>query len=118
MRTRVRVASLPRVGARELDLSVYWLRALVIIGAGAVVAGLVFLYLLLVSDLTIARREAARAALSVDRLEREVLYYEHQVDVTYSREELRKRAQALGMEPFPKERVTRLGEGDGPGSGG
>ncbi len=100
-----------------MSLSDYWLRALAVLGAGAVVAGLVFLYLLLVSDLTLTRREAARAALTVDMLQREVLYYEYRVGIAYSRDKLEARARALGMEPFDEERVTRLGVEDGSGSG-
>lgn len=113
----MRESSLPLVGTRELSLSDYWLRALAVLGAGALVAGLVFLYLLLISDLTIARREAARAALSVDKLQREVLYYAHRVDVAYSSENLESRARALGMQPFDEESITRLEDGDGSGSG-
>ncbi len=117
MRARVRSSSLPWAGTRELSLSDYWLRALAVLGAGALVAGLVFLYLLLVSDLTLTRREAARAALSVDKLQREVLYYEHRVDASYSRENLASRARALGMQPFGEESITRLEDGDGSAAG-
>ncbi|MFO8034650.1 MAG: hypothetical protein R6U88_05780 [Candidatus Bipolaricaulota bacterium] len=109
----MRTSSLPWVGTRDLSLSDYWLRALAVLGVGAVVAGLVFLYLLLVSDLTLTRREAARAALSVDELQREVLYYENRVEVAFSRQKLEARARALGMEPFDEERITRLGSEDG-----
>ncbi len=105
--------SLPWAGTRSLGLSEYWLRALAVLGAGALVAGLVFLYLFLVADLALLRREAARAALSVDKLHREVLYYENRVDVAYSREELEARARALGLRPFDPERITRLSGGDG-----
>ncbi len=117
MKARVRTTSLPWVGTSDLSLSDYWLRALAVLGAGALVAGLVFVYLLLVSDLTLVQREAARAALSVDKLQREVLYYEHRVDVAYSRESLEARARELGLRPFDEEHITRLKVGDGSRSG-
>ncbi len=108
MKARVRTLSLPWAGTRSVGLSAHWLRALAVLGAGALVASLVFLYLLLVSDLTLTRREVARATLSVQRLQREVLYYEYRVDVAYSRAKVEARARDLGMMPFDEKRITRL----------
>ncbi len=113
MKARVRTLSLPWVGTRSVGLSAYWLRVLAALGAGTLVAGLVFLYLLLVSDLTLTRREVARATLSVQKLEREVLYYTYRVDEAYSRAKVEARARALGMKPFDEKRITRLNKGDG-----
>lgn len=117
MKARVRTLSLPSAGTRSVGLSAHWLRVLAALGVGALVAGLVFVYLLLVSDLTLVRREVARATLSVQRLEREVLYYTYRVDVAYSRAKLEERARALGMMPFDEKRITRLDRSNGPTAG-
>jgi len=104
----VRADPVPWAGARELSLSDYWIRALVVLGTGALIAGMVFLYLFLQAELTFARREVARATLSAERLQREVLYYEHQAEVAFSRRQLAERARQLGMGPFNDEQVTEL----------
>jgi len=104
----VRAAPVPWAGTRERSLSDHWIRALFVLGTGALIAGMVFLYLFLQAELTLARREAARATLTANRLHREVLYYEHQVEVEFSQRNLVERARRLGMGPFDDERITEL----------
>lgn len=72
---------------------------------GLVVAGLVFLYLWQGTVLTRLRAERAALALSIEELQREKLFLEHELREAYSPEVLSQRARALGMGPVD---LTRL----------
>lgn len=83
------------------------------IAAGAVVAGLVFLYLWQGSVLSTLRAERARALLSLQDLDRVRLDLVYKVDRAYSLEEVALRARALGMVPFDEKRTRYLVLGGG-----
>lgn len=84
------------------------------IGAGVLVAGLVFLYLWQGTILAGLRAQRAQLLLSVEELERTRLDLVYQVDRAYSLEEIAARAQALGMGPFDEKRTRYVNlEGGG-----
>lgn len=78
------------------------------IAAGALVAGLVFLYLWQGTVLAGLRAQRAQLVLSLEELERVRLDLLYQVDRAYSLEEIAVRAQALGMVPFDEKRTRYL----------
>lgn len=78
------------------------------IAAGALVAGLVFLYLWQGTILAGLRAQRAQLVLSLEELERVRLDLLYQVDRAYSLEEIAVRAQALGMVPFDEKRTRYL----------
>lgn len=78
---------------------------LVFLLLGVLLAGLAFLYLWQGAVLAQLRAERAALALSLEELQRQKLFLEHQLRTAYSLEVLRKRAQALGMGPVE---LTRL----------
>lgn len=78
------------------------------IAAGALVAGLVFLYLWQGTVLAGLRAQRAQLVLSLEELERVRLDLLYQVDQAYSLEEIAVRAQALGMVPFDEKRTRYL----------
>ncbi len=78
---------------------------LVFLLLGVLLAGLAFLYLWQGAVLAQLRAERAALALSLEELQRQKLFLEHQLRTAYSLEVLRERAQALGMGPVE---LTRL----------
>ncbi len=75
---------------------------------GALVAGLVFLYLWQGTVLARLRAERAALALSLEELRRQSLFLEHQLREAYAPETLSERARALGMGPVDLSRIHYL----------
>ncbi len=85
-----------------------WGGVVLLISAGVLVAGLVFLYLWQGAVLAQLRAERARALLELQEIERVRLDLSYQVDRTYSLGEIAARARALGMVPFDDKRTRYL----------
>ncbi|MGC9530596.1 MAG: hypothetical protein ACP5G2_08360 [Candidatus Bipolaricaulaceae bacterium] len=100
--------ALPRTAARPWATSGPWLRVAVAVGCGALVAGLVFLYLWQGCHLTFLRAERARVLLTLEELERTRQHLEFQVQCAYSPQAVAERAQELGMRPFDPDRTGYL----------
>lgn len=82
---------------------------------GAAVAGLAFLYLCQGTVLARLRAERAALVLSLEELQRQSLFLEHQLRNAYSLEVLSVRARALGMGPVDLSRLHYLVSEDGSG---
>ncbi|RLE31042.1 hypothetical protein DRJ54_01400 [Candidatus Acetothermia bacterium] len=117
MRSHVRVETLPRIRARAWALPGVWAHALAMVLAGAVVAGLVFLYLWQGCSLTLLRAQRAHYMLELQRLERERAFLAARLDEELSSDRLMERARALGMCPYSPDRVIRLTLDDDQGTG-
>jgi hypothetical protein len=94
-----------------------WARVVLVIGVGALVAGLVFLYLWQGSVLTLLRAERARALLALEELGKQRDWLQVQVSQAYSPEAVAKRARSIGMGPFDPSRTRYLVLEDGQGAG-
>lgn len=79
-----------------------------LIAVGALVAGLLFLYLWQGAVLSELRAQRAQILLELEEVERVRLDLTYQVDRAYSLDEVALRAQALGMVPFDEERTRYL----------
>ena len=117
MRSSARLEAILRPIARPWVIPKAWARTLVVIGAGALVAGLVFLYLWLGSTITLLKAERARLILSLEKLSRDQALLSAEVSQAYSPEAIAKRAKALGMGPFTKDRTGYLIMEDDEGAG-
>lgn len=85
---------------------------LILLGA---VAGLAFLYIWQGTVLARLRAERAALVLSLEELQRQSLFLEHQLHHAYSLEVLSARARALGMGPVDLSRLHYLVSEDGSG---
>ncbi len=112
MRPWVRAEALPRV--RAWTLSQVWLKTLAVIVAGAIVAGLAFLYLWQGCAITALKAQRAQYVLALAELEREYISLQVQVEEATSPAALRARARALGMCPFTPDRIIRLEDDERP----
>jgi len=108
MRFLARFEAVSRPIARPWAVPKAWARAFVVIGAGALVAGLVFLYLWLGCTITLLKAERARLLLSLEALSRDRELLSVQVTQAYSPEAIAQRAKALGMGPFTEDRTRCL----------
>ncbi|RLE28786.1 hypothetical protein DRJ54_05895 [Candidatus Acetothermia bacterium] len=115
MRSHVRVETLPKVRAGAWTLPEVWVRALAVVLAGAVVAGLVFLYLWQGCSLTLLRAQRAQYILELQRLERERAFLAVRLQQETGIARLMERAKALGMCPYPPERIIHLEDDQGTG---
>lgn len=106
MRPVVQEAVARRVRARAMPA--LWADVLAVIGAGIVVAGLVFLYLWQGAILVQLRAERAQALLAVEELERTRIYLEYQRAWAYAPDVIAVRARELGMGPFDAKRTRYL----------
>ncbi|MGD9841171.1 MAG: hypothetical protein AB7U87_05690 [Candidatus Bipolaricaulis sp.] len=79
-----------------------------LIAVGALVAGLLFLYLWQGAVLSELRAQRAQILLELEEVERVRLDLTYQVDRAYSLDEVALRARALGMVPFDEERTRYL----------
>ena len=112
MRPWVRAEALPRV--RAWTLSQVWLKTLAVIVAGAIVAGLAFLYLWQGCAITALKTQRAQYVLALVELEREYVSLRVQVEEATCPAALRARARALGMCPFIPDRIIRLEDDERP----
>ncbi|HHE48231.1 MAG TPA: hypothetical protein ENL11_04820 [Candidatus Acetothermia bacterium] len=117
MRSSARLEAILRPIARPWVIPKAWARTLVVIGAGALVAGLVFLYLWLGSTIVLLKAERARLLLSLEELSRDQALLSVQVTQAYSPEAIAERAKALGMGPFTEDRTGYLIMEDDEGAG-
>jgi len=83
---------------------------------GALIAGLVFLYLWQGAVLARLRAERAQLVLALEELSRQKLFWEHKLREAYSLEALSERAKALGMAPVDLSRLHYLVIPDDDGS--
>lgn len=79
-----------------------------VIAVGALVAGLLFLYLWQGAVLSELRAQRAQILLELEEVELVRLDLAYQVDRAYSLDEVALRARALGMVPFDEERTRYL----------
>lgn len=117
MRPSVHAGSIPLPRARSWALSGAWARAVAAILAGAVVGGLVFLYLWQGCTLTLLRAERARYILELQELKRQRIHLLVQLQRETSPEAIARRARELGMCPFTPDRIIRLESEDDQGTG-
>ena len=112
MRPWVRTEALPRV--RTWTVSQVWIRTLAVIVAGAIVAGLAFLYLWQGCTITALKAQRAHYVLALAELERDYISLQVQVQEATGPAALRARARALGMCPFTPDRIIRLEDDERP----
>jgi hypothetical protein len=89
-------------------MSAVWARAVVLVLAGCILAGLVFLYLWQGCSLASLRAARAQYTLEKQALERQRAYLEAKKEEVLGRSALERRARALGMCPFTPDRIIQL----------
>ncbi len=72
------------------------------------VAGMLFLYLWLNSQVILLRSRLAQVTLRVQRLREEILSWEYRVSQAFSPERLRRKARELGMAPFDEDHTIYI----------